>query len=99
MPASTMYDSSVSWDPMYNRIVLYKLMPAVVVLSMASLTNIVCACIIKILKLIILIVKVYKVVQSINIARLLSITCRINKFCCLDYSLPLLHTRPINMYS
>jgi hypothetical protein len=36
-----MYCSSLSWDTMFIRIVLYKLMPAVVVLSMASLTNIV----------------------------------------------------------
>ena len=41
MPVYTMYCSSLSWDPMYNRIVLYKLMPAVFVLSMASLTKIV----------------------------------------------------------
>jgi hypothetical protein len=40
MPVYTMYCSSISWDPMHNRIVLYKLMPAVVLLSMASLTNI-----------------------------------------------------------
>jgi len=36
-----MFCSSISWDPIYNRIVLYKLMPAVVVLSKVSLTNIV----------------------------------------------------------
>jgi hypothetical protein len=41
MPVYAVYCSSLLWDPMYNRIVLYKLMPLVVVLSMASLTNIV----------------------------------------------------------
>jgi len=40
MPVYTMYCLSMSWDPIYSRIVLYKSMPAAVVLSMASLTNI-----------------------------------------------------------
>jgi len=41
MPLYTMYCSSVSWDPIYSRTALYQLMPAVVVLSVVSLTNIV----------------------------------------------------------
>ena len=60
-----MYGSSLSWDYIYNRIVLYKLMPTVVVLSVVSLANIV-HIFIKILKMIILIVKVYKAVQIIK---------------------------------
>jgi len=43
----------MSWDPIYNSIVLYKLTAAVVILSMACLTNIVPI----LLKLMILIVK------------------------------------------
>jgi len=39
MPVYTMYSLSMSWDPIYSSIVLYKLMPAVVVLSMVSLKN------------------------------------------------------------
>jgi len=31
----------MTWDPIYNGIVLYKSMPAVFVLSMVSLTNVV----------------------------------------------------------
>ena len=63
MPVYAIYFSSLSWNPIYSRTVLYKLMPAVVVYGKF---NKYCACIIKILKFIIVIVEVHMVVRSMK---------------------------------
>jgi hypothetical protein len=96
MPLYTLHCSSVSWDPIYSLIVLYKSMPAVVVLSVVSIDKY-CTYIVAILKLMILIVKLYKLVHSIKYYKVIKlhiyiylyiyiyfITCRINRFCCLE---------------